>query len=413
MQVDTQRITKKDVVFDNVKILNGNQIPLTNTLSDKLPLRGSLIALKSGNIHDLYYADGLQWVPVTDGGSAGEQPLNDVLAVGNVTGGNDIEITNGDRIVSETDGRILIESSGPASSIVLNSGGQVQLFAFEAEPDAIRLFSVNGGVTVDSDTVFNLVAGEQIFLQANTTDADAVRIFAPSGGIDIDAGDGGIDIDSAGPINLTSTDPIANAIIIEAGVGGVNVASAQQLNLISTQTEPDAVRIQALNAGGGIDISSEGIIEITSTNINLITASGSGSILLDASSGDGNVNVTPGTEINMLGAADFITHSGSLSVTQNVLDPTATVDINSRTGIITMASTTAIGPGVTGKFMVNNTTVDVNDLIFVTPRNNTSPNVIFGVNDVAENSFEITFTNPTTASAVVGTPVVQFMVVKT
>ena len=252
MQVDDQRITKKDAVFDNVKILNGNQIPLTNTLTGKLPLRGSLIALKSGNIHDLYYGDGLQWVPITDGGSTADPPLVEVLATGNATGGNNIEITNGDVIVSETDGLLQIGSVGASSQVaivslgtlsnalqILSEGncdilsvGQLSLTTTtQATDNAIRINSTNGGIDVDSALQLNLASSQP--------EVDAVRIEATdvAGGIDIDAGTGGVAIDTSGPIALTSGTSTQSILTMNAF--GVVEVQADHFTISSIDGSPD------------------------------------------------------------------------------------------------------------------------------------------------------------------------------
>ena len=244
MQVDDQRITKKDAVFDNVKILNGNQIPLTSTLTGKLPLRGSLIALKSGNIHDLYYGDGLQWVPITDGGSTADPPLVEVLAAGNVTGGFDI--------ISETDGLLAIRSIGSSSQLLIQSQG--------TGVNALDIRSL-GEVNIDSANgqLITIASDDQLILQTTSTAANALllNVQNTSGGIDINAGNvtGGIDMD--------------------AGSGGIAADTSGQLALTSSSATADAVRINASNAGGGgIDIDAgDGGIAVNTTGAMVLGSS--------------------------------------------------------------------------------------------------------------------------------------------
>ena len=208
MKTDDQRFIKKDAVFDNVKILNGNQIPLTNSLDGKLPLRGSLIGLKSGGIHDFYYGNGLDWVQITNGDVTIRPPLFEVLAVGNVTGGNDIIITDGDLITSQPDGAIRLSSSGSASLINIHSQGQLLLESDRSDLSAIviRCNNDDGGVDIDAGSTgvdIDSALG-QIVLTSTQEAADAVQINASNGGIDINAGDDGINI-GTGPINMVST----------------------------------------------------------------------------------------------------------------------------------------------------------------------------------------------------------------
>jgi len=65
--------------------------------------------------------------------AAGTAPLADVLVVGNTTGGTDILMTTGDKIIGQTD--VEIDSTGAGTNIVLN-------------PDAAGSVVVNGKLTV-------------------------------------------------------------------------------------------------------------------------------------------------------------------------------------------------------------------------------------------------------------------------
>ena len=229
MRADDQRANKKDAVFDTIKILKTNQIPITTTLDRILPLRGSLIGFQSGN-NNLYYGNGIQWVQITNGDIFIRGPLSDVLAAGNVTGGNDIEITDGDLILSQLDGAIRLSSSGSASLININSQGQILLESDRSDLSAIvlRCNDTSGGVLIESGSAgvdIESVLG-QISLTSTQAEADAVQINALNGGIDINAGDDGVDINTSGQLNMTS--------FAFGGGNTVNITASSQPISIST-----------------------------------------------------------------------------------------------------------------------------------------------------------------------------------
>ena len=236
--------TKKDVVFDNVKILNDNQIPLTNSLDEILPLRGSLIALKTDGIHELYYGNGIQWVQITDNGIITSGPLNDVLAIGNVTSGNNIVFTDGDSIVSELDGAIRLSNSGSASLININSQGQLLLESDISDLSAIviKCNDAGGGVDINAGSAgvdIDSVLG-QISLTSTQAEPDAVQINASNGGIDINPGDDGIDVSTTGPINMTSSIISGSSVRITAANNldndSISIATPSVLTLANTKT---------------------------------------------------------------------------------------------------------------------------------------------------------------------------------
>ncbi len=170
--------------------------------------------------------------------------------------------------------------TGAGIDLTLSSAaGRVVVNGEEAAADAVRILSAAGGL----DTNVAL----QMNLDSSQAAATAVRIVASNaaGGIDIDSGSGGITIDStgashftvtgafdntfsstAGSINISGGEAVADAINIDAVSGGLDVDVALQMNLDSSQAAINAIRINASAGTGGIDIDAgSGGITIDST----------------------------------------------------------------------------------------------------------------------------------------------------
>lgn len=271
MKNDRQRATKKDAVFDNLKILNGNQIPLSDSLAGQLPIRGSLLGLKSGNIHDLYYADGLQWIPITDGGSTADPPLDEVLTSGNATGGTNIEVTDGDAIVSETDGTVLIQGIGTSSVISLDSEGQTSLLSSKDAPDAIRINASNsGGIDIDADGQIDLTSTlGDIDLTSTLGDINITATSETEGRISINGGFNGIALDADGDISLTSLSDTANAVSINTPNGGISASTSESILL-----ECEHVTISDTGGGGSPNDGSH--LHSKQTELPTLTTDGTG-----------------------------------------------------------------------------------------------------------------------------------------
>ncbi len=238
-----------------------------------------------------------------------------------------------------------------------------------ASADAINLEAVLGGIDAD--------AALQINVTSSQAAVDAIRLLASdaAGGIDMDTGTGGATLDSTGAISLDAAaasnfsvtgagidltlssasgsvpisagEAVANAIGLQAAAGGIDVDGALQINITSSQAAATAIRMQASDAAGGFDIDSGtgGIIVDTTGAVSLdsalasnFTVTGAADLTLQSTAGAVNVisgeanldsiNVTSAGGMNIVatGAAakDIIVTctSGSMTLTagENVTD---------------------------------------------------------------------------------------------
>lgn len=361
MRADNSRLTKKDNSFSTVKTIDGIRIPLTTTLSGYTPLSGSFIALKEGSTYDLYYADGTQWVKITDGGTVTIPPLDEVLISGNLTGGNDLVMSTGDSIIGET---ILSLASVDATNV---------------NADIFSVTTTNVG--------------------ASSVDINS------AGGVDINSV-GGVDVDTGGPIVLTSS---ANNITFEAPGGDVNTTADGQISLTSdkgqislttSQNSASAIRLLATGPNGGIDADTNGQIAFSTT-----AGTGTNDILLSTSGGA--VGLT-NSDLNFNTGDRFISTTSKASVDQSTNISNSVDTEDNRVGQIKMFG--VVPPGTTS-FTVLNTSVTDDSLIYLS---NANPGGITGIlmahTIVNGTSFTITVYNPAIASTS-SAPIINYMIV--
>lgn len=180
-----------------------------------------------------------------------------------------------------------------ADSIHLESdaGGVTLTSTGLASSDAINLNAAAGGI--DMDAALDIVvtstedAADSIYLHANGGTSETIRIHS-----DLGTGAASVHLESdAGGITLTSTGlASADAINLNAVAGGVDIDGALQVNIASSQNAADAIRLNA--SAGGIDIDAAGA---AGEDITLDNAAGSigltageadaGAISLQAASG--------------------------------------------------------------------------------------------------------------------------------
>lgn len=197
--------------------------------------------------------------------------------------------------------------TGAGIDLTLSSAaGRVVVNGEEAAADAVRILSAAGGL--DANVAL------QMNLDSSQAAVNAIRVVASNaaGGIDVDAGTGGITLDStgaisidaqaasnftvtgafdntfsssAGSINISGGEAAADAINIDAAAGGLDVDVALQMNLTSSQAANNAVRILSSAATGGIDIDagtggitidSTGAFSIDGSAASNVTATGAG-----------------------------------------------------------------------------------------------------------------------------------------
>jgi len=258
-----------------------------------------------------------------------------------------------------------------AINIVATSGGvdvdaadQINITCTENAADAIVISASSGGIDITgagiagedidiSNTAsINLVstedAAEAIYLRANGGVSETIRIHSDNGtsatSIDMDTDVGGITM-TAG---LASND----AINIDATNGGVDVDAALQINLTSAQAAADAIVIDASDAAGGIDCDyGTGGMVVTGTNGAFTLATGTGNILLGADAVQHDVTIgnvtgtstvtlnsgTGGVAVNTTGAGDITLSSSDDIIMTSGGSVTSNVDltlITATTGIV-------------------------------------------------------------------------------
>lgn len=150
------------------------------------------------------------------------------------------------------------QGTGAASVHLESDAGGVTLTATGlASSDAINLNAVAGGIDMDAalDIVLTSTedAADSIYFHADGGTSETIRLHSDQGtGVD------SIHLESdAGGVTLTSTGlASADAINLSAVAGGVDIDGALQVNIASSQNAADAVRINA--SAGGIDIDAAG-----------------------------------------------------------------------------------------------------------------------------------------------------------
>ncbi len=261
------------------------------------------------------------------------------LVTSNAAGGIDIDAGTAGFIVDTTGGISLDAAAASnftatgAFDVTINStAGSINISGGEAAADAINIDAATGGLDVDVALQMNLTSSQ-------AAAADSIRIFASAadGGIDVDAGTGGITIDSTGVLSLDS----AGATNLTAtGAFDVTVSStAGSIILTGAEAAVDAIDINASNAAGGIDIDAgtggitvdtTGTLSLDSAGATNLTATGAFDITVNSTAGslnftagevaaDSMVLTNNGMDIVTAGAAgrdiDVTNTGGSINIT--------------------------------------------------------------------------------------------------
>jgi len=176
----------------------------------------------------------------------------------------------------------------------------------------------------------------------------------------IDSDAGGIDIDAAKSITLTSAENEADAIVINASAGGLDITAAGaagedidiantagSVNISAGEAAADAIVIDASAAGGGIDITAGNAandansnIDIIAHNILNISANGTDAndgVIVNLGTTNANsvfhVKDSGGNSAFKVDGAKAVTMGGTLDVTSN-LTVNGNLDVNGTTTTI-------------------------------------------------------------------------------
>ena len=263
------------------------------------------------------------------------------LCTGTSTGSFTVGSTLAGAVTIDTGAGVSIDAAtasnftvtGAGEDLTLSSvGGSVAISATENAALALSL-EVNGGA---SETLS--------IMSSQGTGVNSVSVVSTAGGLTLNAG-------------LASDD----AINLEAAAGGIDVDAAMQLNLTSSEAQADAVRIYASDAAGGIDMDcGTGGFNLAASNGPVTVVSGTGAITIGTDASQHNVTIgsTTGTSTTTLQAG-----SGGVNVTGNLVMTAVATQLQMNGG----AATDFIGTGTlsSGVATINNTNIAATDRIFI------------------------------------------------
>lgn len=161
------------------------------------------------------------------------------ITIGNATGATAIDIntgTGGFTVDTTSGGAISLDAIGASSNLSLATDGDGQdltigltgsnnssivIDSAGTGTDAIRINTSAGGIDIDSAGSINITT--------TSASTDALRLLA-TGGMDIDLGTSGLDLDTSGPINLATSEGLGGSITLDATTnnGGVSVSAGSQ-----------------------------------------------------------------------------------------------------------------------------------------------------------------------------------------
>jgi hypothetical protein len=245
------------------------------------------------------------------------------------------------------------------------------------------------GISLDGATASNFTvtgagqdltlasSGGSVLVSATEDAALAIRLHADGGTsetiqlhADQGTGVGSINLLSdVGGITLTATGlASADAINLEATAGGIDMDGALQINITSSQDAADAIRLNA--SAGGIDIDAVGAAgqDITITNTGgscsiVATEAAADAIVLNSSNAAGGIDIlTGGGEITLSSSGNVTMAPGTASVAGTSLTIDARVGVATFTGLTTAA-------GATEDLTITNSSLGAGDGIFVTVSN--------------------------------------------
>ena len=248
-------------------------------------------------------------------------------------------VTNSSEVVSGTLGTLQIAGiSATSSTFDLDSA------------NAMSLNSSGGEINVGNDAVAQAInigtgAAARTITVGNATGATALDVNLGTGGLTVDCTDGGaISLDANGaPSNFTLASTAAADDLTIAVTG----ATDSSLVLSSTGTGGDA--LQVTSSAGGMDITSAGVLDITTSagnsNIN-IDPHGSGTLALGSADN---------TAVTVDAVAITLTSVDALSLT----DGTATLSLGG-TGATSLSAATTVALDCTGAMSLNSSGGEIN-----------------------------------------------------
>jgi len=325
-------------------ILTDNSEPVaTKVYADNLAIAGAPVATTTvAGIGQLATdAEAIAGTPSTGALALFVTPSNlaPVLAAGTMPGSfTDLTATGTVSFTGATGGYTItsatassIGTTGAGIDLTLSSAsGSVPISSGEAVSNAIGLQASAGGIDIDGALLVSITSSRN--------NANAIELVASAGGIDISAvGTAGEDIDilaTGSSINITATENVADSIVISSSNGGIDITAA------------------AASAGEDIDISALG----SSVNVNS-TENAALAIFLHANGGTSETIQLRADQGTGDDSVQLLSDVGGLTLTAGKSAATA---INFTTtdaagGITATAGTGGILPTTTGKFTVIST----------------------------------------------------------
>ncbi|OGE82783.1 MAG: hypothetical protein A3B10_03925 [Candidatus Doudnabacteria bacterium RIFCSPLOWO2_01_FULL_44_21] len=276
--------------------------------------------------------------------------------------------------ITASAGGIDIAATGAAAQDidVTNTGGSVNITATEAAADAIVLSASTaaGGIDITSNADVDITttgaAGEDIsltntggsiILNATESAVDSIVIESTLGGIDILAsGATAEDIDvinTGGSVNITATEAAANAIVLSASTaaGGIDITSNADIDISTTGEAGEDISIT--NTGGSVNIDA--------------TEDAALAITLTSNGGTSETIVVTNTLGTAVGAIALTSSAGGITLTSNLatadgINLVATgggLDLDATLGA-TLDAVTFLSVDVTGATAASNISVAAN-----------------------------------------------------
>jgi hypothetical protein len=252
--------------------------------------------------------------------------------------------------------------AGAGVDLTLESAaGRVVINGEEAAADAVRIVSAAGGLDVDTALLLSLTSSRN--------NAQAIFINATAGGIDITAaGAAGEDLDLActsGSLTITAGEAAADSIVISSATGGMDISVGQDLDITATgagitiqSTESAADSIKIESTLGGIDILASGAaagedidIIATGSSVNIeSTEDAALALYLHANGGTSEtirIRADQGTGVNSI---DILSDVGGVTITAGLAtaDAINIVTSNAAGGIDVDAGTAGFIVDTTG-----------------------------------------------------------------
>ena len=205
-------------------------------------------------------------------GAGGAQTLAQTLVLGNITGGTDIVVSNGDRIITPLGG------NNPLDLVVLGDpagpGGDVGIAAGQGTtPGDVNVFAGNAAAA-------SAAMGGDITLTSGTGDG-----VGDGGDFDIIGGQGGVGGGLGGTVTVRGGGSTTTGGSVDL-LGGASATNGGSINLTS-----------------GSGLTSGGLISITGGS----SGTTGGSISIDSGGGTtaGNINIAPGSGNNTAGGMNI------------------------------------------------------------------------------------------------------------